>query len=169
MGIKNNIGQEKRKMNSEALRHKMYQLLASQKLAVLSTSDKGGDPYADLVAFYCSPDLRILYFSTPRATRKYHNLMNHPQVAFLVDSRANQEEDFHQAAALTVLGWCEEVTEEKKADAAKPYLEKHPYLEAFVAAPTTAFFAVHVEKYIYVSHFQEVFEYQVGGGSSFAP
>ena len=147
-------------MNPEQLRDNIYQLLASQKLAVLSTSDMGR-PYASLIAFCFSADLRIIYFATPRTTRKYANLKDQPQVAFLIDSRANQTEDFHRAAAVTVLGRCEEIAEDGKQKAAIPYLERHPYLKEFIEAPTTAYFAVRIEKYIYVSHFQEVFEYKV--------
>ena len=147
-------------MDPEKLRDNIYQLLTSQRLAVLSTSDKGR-PYASLVAFCFSADLRYMYFATPRATRKYANLIDQPQVAFLVDSRANQAEDFHRAAAVTVLGRCEEIAEDGKQKAAVPYLERHPYLKEFIDAPTTAYFAVRIEKYIYVSHFQEVFEYKV--------
>ena len=155
-------------MDPEKLLHKIHQLLAGQRLAVLATSDMR-IPYASLVAFCSSPDLRIIYFATPRATRKYANLMNQHQVAFLIDSRANQAEDFHQAAAVTVLGRCEEVAEERKDNSAGPYLEKHPYLKEFVEAPTTAFFVVHVEEFIYVSRFQEVFVYQVADASFIAP
>ena len=147
-------------MDPEKLRDNIYQLLTSQRLAVLSTSDKGC-PYASLVAFCFSTDLRSMYFATPRTTRKYANLIDQPQVAFLVDSRTNQAEDFHQAAAVTVLGRCEEIAEDRKLDVVVPYLEKHPYLKDFIESPATAFFAVHVEKYIYVSHFQEVLEYKV--------
>ena len=154
-------------MEPEKLRDNIYQLLTSQRLAVLSTSNKGR-PYASIVAFCFSPDLRILYFATPRATRKYANLMDQPQVAFLVDSRANKVEDFDKTVAVTVLGRCEEFAEERKQEAVVLYLEKHPYLNEFVEAPTTAFFAVQIEKYIYVSHFQEVFEYQVANATDTA-
>ena len=147
-------------MDPEKLRDNIYQLLTIQRLAVLSTNDKGR-PYASLVAFCFSADLRMMYFATQRATRKYANLVNQPQVAFLIDSRTNQVEDFHRAAAVTVLGQCEEVAEDKKQDVVRPYLEKHPYLREFIEAPSTAFFATHVETYIYVSHFQEVLEYKV--------
>lgn len=148
------------KVNPEKLRHNIQQLLESQRLAVLSTSDKGS-PYASLVAYSFSSDLRFIYFATTRATRKYANLMSQSQIAFLIDSRTNQVEDFHRAAAVTVLGRCEEVEEKKKQHAAELYMERHPYLKEFVEAPTTAFFSVIVERYIYVSRFQEVFELRI--------
>ena len=155
-------------MNPEKLRAKIYQLLASQKLAVLSTSDKGR-PYASLVAFCFSPDLRLLYFATPRATRKYANLMGQPKIAFLIDSRSNSEDDFHEASAVTVLGRCVELGNDKKNTAAGIYLQRHPYLKEFIQAPTTAFFTVEVEKYIHVSRFQHVVEYEVADAADTTP
>jgi len=41
------------------------------------------------------------------------------------------------------------------------YLEKHPYLEEFVASPTGALLRVKVDKYIVVTRFQEVMEIQI--------
>ncbi len=155
-------------MKTEKLRQNVHQLLASQRLAALSTSDKG-NPYASLVAYSFSSDLRFIYFATTRATRKYGNLMSQPRVAFLIDSRTNQVEDFHQAAAVTVLGRCEEVAEETKQHAAELFIERHPYLQEFVEAPTTAFFSVSVDKYIYVSRFQEVFELRIADASDTTP
>ena len=131
-------------MNPEKLRANIHQLLAGQRLAVLSTSDKRR-PYASLVAFCFSPDLRIIYFATPRATRKYANLMNQPQVAFLVDSRANQAEDFHQAAAVTVLGRCEEVAEERKEKQLALTSKNIHILRSLLKHRQLLFLSVHVE------------------------
>lgn len=144
-------------MNPNELQNKIRRLLASQRLAVLSTCGPAG-AYASLVAFDYASNLRCMYFATTRATRKYANLMHEPRLAFLVDSRTNRQEDFHQAAAVTVTGLAEEFEEKEKQAAAGSYLAKHPYLQDFIAAPTTAFFAVRTENYIYVSRFQEVFE-----------
>ncbi len=155
-------------MDPTKFREQIHQLLAGQRLAVLSTSEMGR-PYASLVAFYFSPDLRFVCFATTRSTRKYANLKNQPQVAFLIDSRSNQEEDFHQAAAVTVIGQSRELDGEERQRAADLYLLRHPYLEEFIEAPTTAFFTVHVEKYIHVSRFQEVFEYLVTDAPDITP
>ncbi|MDW7771676.1 MAG: pyridoxamine 5'-phosphate oxidase family protein [Desulfobulbaceae bacterium] len=144
-------------MNPKELREKIRELLAGQRLAVLSTFSPGG-PYASLVAFHHSPDLRCLFFATPRASRKYANLMHLQQAALLIDSRTNRSEDLQQAVAVTATGSAEEFSEEEKPAAAVFYLERHPYLQDFIAAPSTAFFAVLVENYIYVSCFQDVFE-----------
>jgi heme iron utilization protein len=77
--------------------------LTSQPLAVLSTH-QAGQPYSNLIAFAATPDLESIFFATTRATRKFANLMADPRVALLIDNRANQEADFAEAAALTVLG-----------------------------------------------------------------
>ena len=68
-------------------------LFASQPLAVLATM-MSGQPYTNLVAFCETDDLKCLLFATNRSTRKYDNLVENPQIAMLIDSRANQESDF---------------------------------------------------------------------------
>lgn len=158
----------KRKMNPKELQQKISRLLDRQKLAVLSTCGVSG-PYGSLVAFHYSSDLRCIYFATTRATRKYANLMHQPQVALLVDSRANRQEDFHRAEAVTVIGRAEEFDEEEKQSAAASYLVRHSYLQEFIEAPTTAFFAVRTENYIYVSRFQEVFEMRIDHAHDTSP
>ncbi|MGW8161589.1 MAG: pyridoxamine 5'-phosphate oxidase family protein [Desulfobulbales bacterium] len=155
-------------MQPQRLEPKIKRLLAGQRLAVLSTSERG-HPYASLIAFHAADDLHTVYFATTRATRKYANLMTEPRVAFLIDSRTNQQEDFHQAAAVTILGTSMEMEPAEKKRLSSPFLVKHPYLQEFVEAPTTAFFEVRAELYIYVSRFQEVFEYRIGHASDTVP
>jgi nitroimidazol reductase NimA-like FMN-containing flavoprotein (pyridoxamine 5'-phosphate oxidase superfamily) len=155
-------------MNPKKLQQKISRLLDRKKLAVLSTCG-GRGPYASLVAFHYTSDLRCIYFATTRATRKYANLMHQPQVAFLIDSRTNREEDFHRAEAVTVIGRAEEFEEQEKQTAAASYLRRHPYLQEFIEAPTTAFFAVRTEDYIYVSNFQEVFELRIDHAPDTSP
>ena len=85
---------------TEQTRQQLQDLFASQYLAVLSTHGDG-QPYASLVAFVASNDLKALYFATARSTRKFANLTAHPPVAMLIDSRTNRAADFHEAAAAT--------------------------------------------------------------------
>jgi len=59
--------------NLSKLKRNLRKLLRSQLLAVLSTQNQG-QPYASLVAFASSDDLKSLYFATSRSTRKYANL-----------------------------------------------------------------------------------------------
>jgi nitroimidazol reductase NimA-like FMN-containing flavoprotein (pyridoxamine 5'-phosphate oxidase superfamily) len=133
------------------------ELLESQRLAVLSTQGQF-QPYSNLVAFAATPDLKYLIFATSRATRKYANLLNHPQVSILIDNRTNKATDFAEAAAVTVLGRASEVQGTERSQALKIYVNRHPYLEDFVTSPNCALFSVKVERYIMVTRFQDVRE-----------
>lgn len=133
-------------------------LLVKQKLAVLSTHTPEGHPYASLVAFAASEDMRRILFATPNTTRKYANLMADPKVSLLIDNRSNRDTDIHKAMAVTVLGIAEPVG---KADDQffKLYLPKHPYLEGFLRSPTCAWIRVNVHCYNLVRSFQKVMKF----------
>jgi nitroimidazol reductase NimA-like FMN-containing flavoprotein (pyridoxamine 5'-phosphate oxidase superfamily) len=96
------------KPDIDEIRNILKGLFSSQKLAVLSTH-RDGQPYASLVAFVASDDLRQIYFATPNTTRKYANLMADSRVAFLIDSRLNEESDIHAAMATTAMGSAREI------------------------------------------------------------
>ncbi|WP_306533052.1 pyridoxamine 5'-phosphate oxidase family protein [Geobacter sp.] len=133
-------------------------LCTDQYLAVLAT-DAGAAPYASLVAFAVTPDLRQLYFATPRATRKWSNLAGNRQVALLVDNRSNQVADFSRAAAATILGTAQELRGDEREAGLAIYLAKHPHLAEFTAAPSCALFRVQVASIYLVTRFQNVMEY----------
>lgn len=132
-------------------------LFASQRLAVLATSQEG-QPYTSLVAFAFSEDLRQLFFATTRATRKFANLQADPRVSLLIDSRSNRSDDFREAVAVTALGSAREVTGLERQKLIAAYLVRHPYLEEFVRAPTCALLRIKVRRYALVSRFQNVLE-----------
>jgi nitroimidazol reductase NimA-like FMN-containing flavoprotein (pyridoxamine 5'-phosphate oxidase superfamily) len=144
----------------ERLKQRLQILFASQKLAVLSTQDQG-QPYASLIAFAASEDLKELFFATPRATRKFSYLQANPRVALLMDSRSNQDSDIHQAIAATAVGIAAEVPAAERAKVLSCYLAKHPHLEEFAASPSCALVCVTVATYYVVSRFQEVMELHV--------
>ena len=148
-------------MDRGKLQNDIRKLLGQQRLAVLATVGEE-KPYTSLISFDFTSDLSFIYFATLRKTKKYANLIKQPFVAFLIDSRANSEKDFHQAAALNVQAKCREISGEEKKSACVSFIKKHPSLVNFVESPTTAFIAATVEKYIYVRDFQQVFEYKVG-------
>ena len=75
-------------------------LLESQKLAVLSTHI-AGQPYASLISFAATPNLKQLLFATTRSTRKFANLTSDARAAMLVDNRSNEAADIHAAMAAT--------------------------------------------------------------------
>jgi nitroimidazol reductase NimA-like FMN-containing flavoprotein (pyridoxamine 5'-phosphate oxidase superfamily) len=138
----------------------VQELLNKQRLAVLATlmSDQLGRPYSNLIAFAATDDLKEILFATTRATRKFTNLTEDPRVSLLIDNRSNQETDFGEASAVTVLGTAGEVLGPERESYLQLFLKKHPYLEEFVTAPTCALIRVKVEKFIMVTQFQEVRE-----------
>lgn len=132
-------------------------LFARQRLGVLATH---GDehPYASLVAIVAGDDLRHLYFTTTRATRKFHFLTSDPNVAMLVDSRSEDDIDFHGAVAATAVGTARELKGDERAAMLALFLRRHPHLRGFAGAPTSALVELTVRTYYLVSRFQNVTE-----------
>ena len=132
-------------------------LFRSQNLAALSTHHQG-QPYASLVAFYASDNFKYIYFATPKTTRKFANLTADNRVAVMVNSSINHASDFHRAISVTAVGVAEEIGGSEKKSIVDLYLAKHPHLEDFVRAPTSALVRVTVDTYYMVNNFQNVME-----------
>jgi nitroimidazol reductase NimA-like FMN-containing flavoprotein (pyridoxamine 5'-phosphate oxidase superfamily) len=142
------------------IRGHINHLCSTQRLAVLCTH-KGDQPYASLVAFVASDDLRFIYFATPISTRKYQNLAANPQVSMLINSSENQESDFHRAMAVTINGRASVIDRNESREQRKKYLTKHSYLEDFVNSPTCALVEIKVKSYFLVKNFQHVMELHI--------
>ena len=138
----------------------LHALCLDQPLAVLATASATA-PYASLVAIAMTPDLRRVYFATPRATRKAANLAGNRQVALLLDNRSNQLTDFTRAAAATVIGTAEELCGANRVSGLAFYLERHPHLADFTASPGTVLFVVTVTRISLVTRFQQVMDYDL--------
>ncbi len=132
-------------------------LLATQKLAVLSTYS-AGQPYASLVAFAASKDHDCLVFATERDTRKFANILEHPRVAMFVDNRDNRDSDFDTASAATILGQARELCGRERDESLGLFLQKHPSLESFATASNCALIQVRVKTFVIVEKFREVTE-----------
>lgn len=145
---------------SAEVQNRLRNLFETQKLAVVATQT-GGQPYASLVAFVATDDLRQLFFVTAKTTRKFANLTSDSRVAVLVNSSVNQESDFHDAISITVTGIAEEIREPERQDIIDLYLAKHPYLEDFARSPSCAFIKVVAKSYYMVQNFQNVMEFHV--------
>ena len=145
---------------SAEIQNRLRNLFETQNLAVVATQT-GGQPYASLVAFVATDDLRHLFFVTARTTRKFSNLISDSRVAVLVNSSVNQESDFHDAVALTVTGVAEEVSDSEKQGILELYLSKHPYLEDFARSPSCALIRVTARSYYMVQNFQNVMEFHI--------
>lgn len=142
-------------VDSAALADKVRVLFLNQPLAVLSTH-ADGHPHCSLIAFASTEDLSTLLFATTRATRKYANIVKDPRISLLIDNRSNKVSDFHDAMAVTVIGTACEVSSDDRPSYLPLYLSKHPHLEDFVAAPSSALIGVTVDTYEIVTRFQHV-------------
>ena len=145
---------------TEDIQKQIKDLFASQNLAVLATHNQQ-QPYASLVAFVASDDLKYIYFVTPKTTRKFANLTTDGRVAVLINSSTNQSSDFHLAISVTAVGDAKDVTGPERKQLLRNYLEKHPYLEEFVKSPTCALVRVTAKSYYLVKNFQKVLEFHI--------
>lgn len=144
-------------MDQSRLTKVVKELFSSQRLAVLSTQAEK-EPYGNLVAFAVSEDLKNIFFATFRKTRKFTNIISNPRVSLVMDNRSNRPSDFQDTVVVTALGRAEEMEESEKGKMLEFFLLRHPDLRAFATPPDCALIEVRVEKYIIVSHFQEVEE-----------
>jgi nitroimidazol reductase NimA-like FMN-containing flavoprotein (pyridoxamine 5'-phosphate oxidase superfamily) len=139
----------------------LRQLFEAQQLAVLAT-DGQGQPYASLLAFLATDDLRHLLFATSRATRKYANLVANDRVALLIDNRSNESSDFREAMAVTAVGAVTELDKAQHAELLLQFQQKFPHLKEFVSSPTCALLQATVDTYYVVTRFQHVLELHMG-------
>jgi nitroimidazol reductase NimA-like FMN-containing flavoprotein (pyridoxamine 5'-phosphate oxidase superfamily) len=141
-------------------REALEQLIKEQRLAVLSTVlPDGKSAYASLVAYAATEDLDALIFVTARGTSKHENLALHPGVCLLIDSRLNNESDFESAVAVTALGVSRETSGAERDKLLALYSARHPSLEAFAGEPNSAVIRVDINRYVFVSKFQQVTEF----------
>lgn len=135
-------------------------LLTSQKLAVLATH-RQGQPHVSLVAFTATTDSREIIFATTRTSRKFANLQADARAALLIDSRTNEEADFHRGQALSATGTVMELSGLEKHYRLQLFLTTHPHLREFVQSPSCALMSMLVQVYNVVSKFQKVIEYRI--------
>lgn len=138
------------------VREHVERLLDSERFAILCTQGLA-QPYASIVGFATSKDLKYIYFSTPKTTRKYRLLTRCSKVAIQVDNRSHFHRKFMSIESLTATGRAVEIRERKEYRTIAALLQKrHPYLKSFFHSPTCALIRVRVLRYFHVSRFQEV-------------
>ena len=132
----------------------------TQRHAVLATASVNR-PHASLVAFALTPDHRGLLFATPKATAKYRNMIKNSRVSLVIDNRENSKADYLGAEAITIFGRAREVRQKKmRPEMAAILSRKHPALQQFIDASTTALMMVKIERCLHVGRFQSVTEWQ---------
>lgn len=143
----------------ESIEAEIRNLCEGQSFAVLATQGEG-QPYASLIGFATSQDLKYLVFATPKETRKFSLLEKNNHVSFLLDNRSTQPDSINLVSALTVTGLVRVLSDKEEMEAwSKILVRKHPYLDSFVRSDTTAVVLAEVFRYFYVRRFQEVFEW----------
>lgn len=131
-------------------------LVSEQPFGVLCTQGEG-QPYGSVVAFAFDPALQSFVFATPMATRKYRLLSMCDRVALVVDNRGKFPDDLMRVGAVTVTGRAQQLEPGPAYELWSGLLtQRHPYLSAFVDAPSTALFRVDVVRFLHVTRFQEV-------------
>ena len=131
-----------------------------QCLGVLSTQ-KRNRPYASLVAFAVTDDLKSFVFATPRTTRKYANIMASSRAALLIDNRSNRASDFRKAMAVTAVGTVRELRKSGRSRLIRIYTDKHSHLKDFIKSPTCAVMCIEAETLHIVDRFQHVIEFHL--------
>lgn len=134
-----------------------------ERFAVLATQEEGR-PYASLVAYALSPDLRTVIFATPKNTRKYKNIVKVDHVALLIDNRPRGL-PIAKGEAVTLTGRAKFLRKGRERDEmVRAYLDKHPDLKDFVESPTTALVALRIDQAVHVCDFQTVTVWQPASG-----
>ena len=114
-------------------------------------------PYGSLVAFAFGPDLSAAAFATPITTRKFQLLSACDRVSLVVDNRTKFGDAMNRIEAVTATGRAVRLEPGASFERwAERLLERHSYLEAFLAAPSTALFRIEVTRCFHVERFQEV-------------
>lgn len=135
-------------------------LVEDRPFGVLSTQAES-QPYASLIAFAFTPDLRVFFFATPKATRKFRLLSQCSRVALLVDDRCLHPGQFMEVQGVTITGRARQLSPKGREwrSARTLFLDRHSQLRDFVDSPSTALFHVDVVRGFHVSRFQQVFEW----------
>lgn len=145
-----------------ALPERIRRLVRGQPYAVLATQGDG-QPYASIVAFGVTDDMRTVVFATPMATRKYRLLTACDRVALLIDNRCEHRDDMMRVEAVTATGRALRVGPGDELDRwSRVLVARHPHLAGFVASPSVALFRVEIVRFFHVERFQEVREWRPG-------
>ena len=129
----------------------LRELFASQRFAVLATDDCG-QPFASLMAFAVTEDLRQIVVLTDRHRRKFSNLKT--------NCRENKGSDTEKSVAVTAIGDANEVSRDIDTALRELFLVRHPNLAGFAATPTCTVVSVRITSYQLVSQFERIREWR---------
>ncbi len=150
------LGQQQ---SQPAVEERVRALMTQQPYAVLCTQG-GGQPYGSVIAFAADAALTAAAFVTPLATRKYRLLSQCDRVALVVDNRAGFPDDLSRIDAVTATGKAVQMAEDAAAEVWQERLiRKHPHMQDFIRAPSTALFRIDILRYFHVVRLQEVHQW----------
>lgn len=142
-----------------ALHERIRALMTEQPYAVLCTQG-GGQPYGSMVAFAANRELNTVVFATPITTRKYRLLSECGRVALVIDNRVRFHGDLSRIEAVTATGKSVSLSENSELELLQELLiHKHPYMQDFICAPSTALICINIIRYLHVVRLQEVHEW----------
>lgn len=140
----------------ESLVASIRRLLTGEPYAVLCTQGER-QPYGSIVAYAFDDALASATFATPITTRKFRLLVDCPQIALVIDNRGRFPDDMMRVESVTATGRATQLAPGRERELwAARLIARHPHLESFVAAATSALFCVDVARFLHVVRFQEV-------------
>lgn len=149
-------------MTEEELKRGIRQRLDSQSFAILSTRNENNPPHSAIVCFVHADDLSTLIFVTPRSSRKFANLISHPQVTLFIDDRTPFLSDLNDIWGIEAKGHFKIPEDREKPGYMDQFLRKYPDLSNFADSSSSAWCLIEVESYDVVRSFQDVFRFVPG-------
>lgn len=150
-------------MDRAELTVRVRKLLWDQLFGVLATTGEDG-PHTTIVSFAVADNLTSIVFPTPRATRKYRNLMTNAGVSLFVDDRQNNSAALGDIHGIEARGIAREIPNEERGLYEPLYCARHPGLAEFTM--NSALIRISVQRYDVVFRFQNVYVLEVGEGEA---
>lgn len=147
--------------NDKDLKTKIKAILDMEKFCVLA-SVSNNQCHTSLISFVVSDDLSKIVFATPVKTKKYDYISDNTSVALLIDNRSQSTSNLNDLIALNATGLGKILKDDQEIkEWSQLLILKHPNLEDFIKANTSALILVEVEKYNYVTSFQKINELKI--------
>ncbi len=136
-------------MNKISMTDKMKLLLRRKSSCVLATTD-GDRPHCSLMAYITSEKADRLFLVTPRDTRKYRNIKQHPHVSLLIDTRGEQTRINTQA--LTLTGTCYALGDDEEIALVEAAFNRaHPHLHDLTSKGDVVFLCVAFDSFLFLN------------------
>ena len=106
--------------------------------------------------------VETVFMATLRATQKFKNLSDNPQVSFLVDDRGSEGRTRAETQALTVSGTFEPMEDPVERGAVLARMaDEHPHLDGLLKDPEAEVLRIRLESFLLLrgaldAHFENV-------------